>query len=254
MSSVDTIRKVFPNAMTGTQFTREVIELFAKKGFTPENTVFATSTCPDEINRAVTGFAGHYGEHFIMGGLAGFPFTGITGFGALSHHVPDNGYLFILYGPHIGVSAVGELGKVKRPGMGERTASCGSLCGAYNYLKPRWTGIEDINLTYDRLDPQQWYVTSRVHQCRNVLEWSDDPMHALVETAFGAIDEDIQAIFHASRTHYTGTVAFIGGIQINTPPGEENYFSPKRIELFDFRSGERTDLLSEIIGQQKEIK
>ena len=31
----------------------------------------------------------HLGEVFHLGGLAGVPFTGKTGFAAFSHHVPD---------------------------------------------------------------------------------------------------------------------------------------------------------------------
>lgn len=51
-------------------------------GFTDENTLFADSTCPDEINHAdptedVTAlFRNRWGELFPLGGLAGLPFTG----------------------------------------------------------------------------------------------------------------------------------------------------------------------------------
>lgn len=60
---------------------------------TDENTLFAQSVCPDEINHEkgdiTTLFSAHLGEVFHMGGLAGIPFTGKTGFTAFSHHVPD---------------------------------------------------------------------------------------------------------------------------------------------------------------------
>ena len=36
---------------------------------------------------------------FKMGGLNGFPFTGLTGMSAFSSHVPDNGAVLIFYGP-----------------------------------------------------------------------------------------------------------------------------------------------------------
>jgi hypothetical protein len=37
--------------------------------------------------------------------IAGFPFTGNTGFGAMAAHIPDDGYCLIVYGPHVGVAA-----------------------------------------------------------------------------------------------------------------------------------------------------
>ena len=250
MSYKEAIKREFPLAMPGPVFTRKIIDLFAKRGFTPENTVFANSTCPDEINRKVTQFADHYGENFTMGGLAGFPFTGITGLNAFSHHVPDNGNLFILYGPHIGVSNSGELAKIKRQGMSKESTSCGSLCGAYAFLKEKWDTNEPVQLSYDQLDPQQWYVTKRLHACRNAIEWSDNPIRTVVEAAFGSIDEEIQAIFADDRTHYSGNIALIGGIQINTPVGEEDYFLPKRIEYFEIEGRNKTNLMKELFDLQ----
>jgi len=49
-----------------------------------------------------------------MGGLAGIPFVGKSGFNAFAHHVPEDGNIFILYGPHVAVSDIGEIGKYKR--------------------------------------------------------------------------------------------------------------------------------------------
>lgn len=74
-----------------------------------------------------------------MGGLAGIPFTGKTGFTAYSHHIPDSTYalavfdtgdsslptvsiaptdgnLFVLFAPHIGLCDSCHLGKYSRKG------------------------------------------------------------------------------------------------------------------------------------------
>ena len=71
--------------------------------------------CPDEINHRegdVTNlFVEYFGKVFHLGGLAGIPFTGKTGFGAFSHHVPDDGNLFILLSSHIGISKSLKLGR-----------------------------------------------------------------------------------------------------------------------------------------------
>ena len=51
-----------------------------------------------------------------MGGLAGFPFGGVTGFGAMAHHIPDNGSCLVVYGPHVGIDSRGIVGTVERRG------------------------------------------------------------------------------------------------------------------------------------------
>ena len=42
----------------------------------------------DDLNKV-------YGHNFNLGGLSGFPFAGNTGFGAMSSHVPDDGFCLL---------------------------------------------------------------------------------------------------------------------------------------------------------------
>ncbi len=83
-------------------------------GFTPENTLFGSSICPDEINNELGDLANllysKWGEEFPMGGLAGIPFVGPTGYNAFSHHVPENGNILLLFGPHVSISSKGKIG------------------------------------------------------------------------------------------------------------------------------------------------
>ena len=62
-----------------------------------------------------------------MGRLGGIPLVGQTGMTAFTHHVSDEGSAFIFYGPHIGITLEGELGKMIRPRMEEKGNSCGVL-------------------------------------------------------------------------------------------------------------------------------
>jgi hypothetical protein len=91
-------------------FTK-VNEKLIEHGFTPDKTLFGNSTCPDEVNRFVTTFGAYWGGNFPLGGLAGIPFTGKTGFSAFSEHMPDDGNLFVLYASHVGINKKGEIGK-----------------------------------------------------------------------------------------------------------------------------------------------
>lgn len=91
-------------------------------GFTDDNTLFADSTCPDEINHndpdtdVTSLFQKRWGELFPLGGLAGLPFTGKTGWHAFSSHCPDDGHILILFAPHVGLDYTGKVGSVYREG------------------------------------------------------------------------------------------------------------------------------------------
>ena len=51
-----------------------------------------------------------------MGGLAGLPFVGKSGFAAFTAHVPYNGHIIVTYGPHVGIAPNGFVGKYLRVG------------------------------------------------------------------------------------------------------------------------------------------
>jgi hypothetical protein len=54
-----------------------------------ESSLLATSLCGDEVNRVLEkDFGAVWGDNFSMGGLAGFPFGGITIFGAIARIFP----------------------------------------------------------------------------------------------------------------------------------------------------------------------
>ena len=80
-------------AEDGLFIIQQVTDILKEYGCNAENTLFAQSVCPDEINHEEGDITNEFqkalGEVFHMGGLGGIPFTGKTGFAAFSHHVPD---------------------------------------------------------------------------------------------------------------------------------------------------------------------
>ena len=130
-------------------------------GFEYENTLYAQSICPDEINHLDAGLPkllqtqwGTDGQVFHMGGLGGLPFTGSTGFGAFAAHVPTDGNLFIVFAPHVGIGPGGEVGKYLRDGQSSLSTACGAAIGALSgcggmtpedlsvYLKVNFTTLD----------------------------------------------------------------------------------------------------------------
>ena len=101
--------KYFKGAKHGDTIVNMACEALYQIGFTPENTLFAQSTCPDEVNHdnpaedITTMLSQKWGEVFPLGGLAGLPFTGKTGWGAFSAHVPEDGNIAVLFAPHVGI-------------------------------------------------------------------------------------------------------------------------------------------------------
>jgi hypothetical protein len=75
-----------------------------------------------------------WGTFFQLGGISGVPFVGKSGYKAFLGHTPTDGNIYIIYGPHIGVTDKGEIGKFMRPGMNEYSKCCYSLNTAWESL------------------------------------------------------------------------------------------------------------------------
>lgn len=93
------VTEKFPSAQLSSEVLRRVDNFLYTQGCNANNTLYAQSVCSDEINfesgDVTDVFSKHFGEVFQLGGLAGIPFVGKTGFTAYSHHVPD-GILFLI--------------------------------------------------------------------------------------------------------------------------------------------------------------
>lgn len=249
------IETKFKGAKKGKELTKQIIEfLDTKKGFTKENTIFGTSTCPDEICRNNTEFAKHYGENFIMGGLAGLPHTGLTGAIAFSHHTPDcdgTRNLLLLYAPHIAVGKEG-IGKVKRRGMNHCTTACGSMFAALNKLMNSWENNEIHIPRIDYRDNQQREVTlALAKKIPKIMKSENKELEAL-EALYEEIDNQIMEIIQQTEFDFDGRITLIGGIQINLDCDEteckEGYFQLRRFGSFHNRKEDFQSYTEELNG------
>ena len=131
------ITKVFPGAMTGPDFSDSLIQYITHKyGISTEKLLLGASTCVDDII-----YTKNFHNHpeikgpFHLGGLAGLPFTGISGLEAFAHHIPDSGAMVLLVEPHVGFSEKGGWGYVLRHEQHESSTCCGALMGTLDKLK-----------------------------------------------------------------------------------------------------------------------
>lgn len=227
----------YPDAITNEELVTKVIAALSANGYEESKTLLATSLCCDEVNRVLEkDFAKVYGDNFSMGGLAGFPFGGTTSFGAMAHHIPHGGSCFIVYGPHVGVSESLEIGKLSRRGLDHSGSCCGSACAALAYVRMVSEGVADETPMPidDPIEMQQWLVGKLLLAHEDRLQRCENPMAELPMALF---DEQVKLMENIVRKGCSqvasGTIALLGGIQINTPDGTSDYFLPLKFELFN---------------------
>lgn len=235
-----TIKRYYPNAMT----TNQAVDLFLtmlerKLGLRPEQIMAADSICSDDLNsiqypkRALEMLG-----PFRMGGLNGFPFTGLTGMGAFAHHVPDGGAVFVFHGPHVGISKSGEFGEIVRPGQEGRSACCGAAKAALSKLLRGEIKPGEVS----ELDYQQNQIEQLFLQAEERIRTAKEPLQEATEVMYEAIAGRVSLL--AERTNYpTRWVILVGGILINTDRCEGSWVSVRRFSFCDAETDEETDLL-----------
>ncbi len=194
--------------------------------------LMATSVCSDDINVPSTTFFNVLFGPFIMGGLGGLPFAGQTGMTAFAHHIPDDGSAFIFYGPHIGLTLDGDLGKMYRPRQEETGNSCGALMLALDRLQ---------DSTYKPVknddDYQQMKLEESLLPYREQILESSNQAKAITEAAYDIINRQIHNHLETCKGEFhVNKVTLLGGIIINTDYGLDDYFDARNFEVIDLRS------------------
>lgn len=227
------VTSFYKDAKEGKEFTGWSLDkLKNEHQFDFEKTILATSVCSDEVIRSATNFRDSMSmkNPFQLGGLAGFPFTGITGFKAFASHVPDDGFAIFLYGPHIGISESGNLGSVLRVGQHDESTCCGALKGAVTNLSVSKQAEFDKELDY-----QQWKITDQLAQFQEEINSDDNPLMKATEKMFDCIDKRIKQLLVQTASHFEGNkIALVGGIIINTDVGKPDWFDLREFSVQSF--------------------
>jgi len=225
------VQEHFPGAIPSTALHLRTKSIIGDMGLTPENTIFGTSICSDEINnmkgRMADTMKDYWGEVFPLGGIGGCAFVGKTGFGAFSAHVPTDGNIVILFGPHVGVSASGELGKYLRNGQPDPSSACGAVLAAYGQCQAGDCGKDHDDLMYDM---QQAYIRNKLMPHTKRISGSKDPLAALAQQSYNMVEESVMQI--VNNNFGSGKLVLIGGIQMNMPDSCEDHLQPKMFKVF----------------------
>uniref|UniRef100_A0A7S3KYN0 Limiting CO2-inducible protein B/C beta carbonyic anhydrase domain-containing protein n=2 Tax=Amphora coffeiformis TaxID=265554 RepID=A0A7S3KYN0_9STRA len=246
---LDRIDEAFPGSLTNKELVSRVSEKLAKYGYDGKTTLLCTSVCCDEITRPLeSDFAAVYRESYRMGGLAGFPWGGITAFASMVAHIPDGGSALLVYAPHVGVDAAGYVGTVtRRHGDSSQSPCCDAAVGASRHVVSVWTKDEPpFDAPSTPHDAQHVYLCDALMPYAARLDESSEPMvelpYALYDAQKEIVTNIVQAGCGGTIMAAEGKVAVLGGIQINTPPGHTDYFLPLSFELFNPKGEKLEDL------------
>lgn len=237
MAWKQTLTKHFSKALTNEALVSSVTSILQKQGLPASQRLITFSLCADELARSLEKAFTTPNFFFSLGGLAGYPHAGLTGFGAMASHVPEGegGHVLFIYGPHVGVDS--SAGLVARYGQAAPTTCCGSAIAA-----TEWVLSPNPNKTPNPLDVQQMAVNLALLPHADRLKDEATRMVELPFAAYDGIDSMTCKIVEASKPSFP--VVMLGGIQINTPYDESDYFLPLRFEMND--GGKVTDLMSTI--------
>lgn len=238
MLETDIVKRHYPQAISLRRLEAAVTIVLKKYNIVPTNTLFALSSCADELERRLEKqFDEQWKIGFFFGGLAGFPFVGITGTLACLHHVPDNGNLFLVYCSHVGISEEGIVGKVERRGISHLGSCCGAAIYAYEHKAP----------SHKPGDYQEDYVIDAVNKHRSKFTHNEQKnMVILPDIIRKEVRKDVEKLMKLA----TVPVVLLGGININTK--HKDYFDVHQFgvnvnnKFFDLRCE-----LKELLNQCK---
>jgi hypothetical protein len=255
-ATVDAIASAFPGAKKNKDLVKAVKSALDKYDY-GSNSIVATSFCADEVNRVLEqDFSEVYDYNFNMGGLAGFPFGGITSFGAMASHIPDGGSCVVVFGPHVGVDSTGKIGTTERRGRAAGGACCGSAVAASGYVASVKSGDADkSDPPKVATDAQQNFVGNMLLPYADDLDKAKDKMTDLPYALYDAQKKMMDTIVAAGAGNVaSGKVAVLGGIQINTPPGKSDYFLPLSFEVYDNKGSLVEDISNAVDCGNAKIK
>lgn len=238
------IHTYYPNAITIVDSVNKAIDFYEDVlELEPSKIMFADSICSDDVNsiQYPTRAQAFLGP-FKMGGLNGFPFTGITGMKAFASHVPDDGAVLIYYGPHVGITKQGLIGEINRIGQ-QANSSC---CGACKAAMLKLFNGKIIEGEISELDYQMNVLEQILYKQKNRITNASVPIYEATEVIYEAIDKRINEL--VELTNYNCKyVILVGAILINSDSDMGSFTSTKRFDIIDLNKNERRSVLKEFL-------
>ena len=234
------IRQYYHDAITTIDGVNRLIDFVEEKlDLEPGQVMLADSICSDDVNSIqYPARAYEFLGPFKMGGLDGFPFTGLTGMGAFASDVPDDGAVFVYYGPHVGVSKNGAFGEIHRMGQSKNSGCCGAAKGALNKLiNGQITAGNVTDMDYQMNTIEQILLKEKDRVLSAAI-----PLKEATEVIYEAIDRRIEELVAA--THYNCRyVILMGAVLINSDSDMGSFNCARKFDVINLKTNERQSLL-----------
>lgn len=237
---LDIIRKWYPKAITTIDSVNKIIDFVEYElDLEPKQVMLADSVCSDDVNSIqYPARTQEFLGPFKMGGLDGFPFTGLTGMGAFASHVPDEGAVFIYYGPHIGITKDGTIGEIHRFGQSKNSGCCGAAKGALGKLTNNQITAGYIS----ELDYQMNIIEQILFNEKERVLNAKTPLFEATEVMYEAIDKRINEL--VDKTNYNCKfVILVGAILINSDSDMGSFTEVRRFDVIDLNTKARQNNL-----------
>lgn len=165
----------------------------------------------------------------------------------MAAHIPDDGSVLIVYGPHVGIATSGGVGKVERRGIKLLDNCCGSAIAASRYVQGITDGGATINTKIQQFtDFQQGAVQELLLPHGKRLADAEDRMRELPFCLFDSQDLLMREIVQKGAGGVKNNIALLGGIQINTAPEASDYFLPLRFDFMNNKGEVLEDMLDQL--------
>lgn len=234
------VRQHYPRALTTVETVERLFDVLQRRfGLAPKQLMLADSICSDDVNSMeYPPRAYEMLGPFKMGGLDGFPFTGLTGMGAFAAHVPDDGAVFVYHAPHIGIDAQGVLGQIMREGQHVPSGCCGACRAAVGKLLAGTITAGALT----ELDYQQNTIEQILLAQADRIRGAANPLKEATDVMDEAITARVDLL--ASKTNYRARyLLLVGGILINSDAGHASFTEIRRATILELRTGTRHDLV-----------
>ncbi|NBB26947.1 hypothetical protein [Cellulophaga sp. BC115SP] len=234
------VHQWYPKAMTTIDCVNKVIDFVESElDLEPKQVMLADSICSDDVNSIqYPARTQEFLGPFKMGGLDGYPFTGLTGMAAFASHVPDDGAVFIYYGPHIGVTKTGTIGEIHRLGQHKNSGCCGAAKGALGKL----LNDQIIAGNVTELDYQMNTIEQILLKQKNRVLTASSPLFEATEVIYEAIDQRLNEL--VELTNYNCKyVILLGSILINSDSDMGSFTQIRRFDVINLITKERQNNL-----------
>ena len=270
-SYTNTVRVTYPTAVSAQAFGEYTKKFLKNLGYSTNNTLMSLSVCSDDVNAPNFLDNDNLGQHplslndflgpFMSGGLAGYPHTGVLGLQAWASHITANGSLFLTNMPHIGISQVGNVGRMWRRGKTQAQSLTDNTCGAV-VTAAQWVmtnlagGSAPVRGSGVFANNDQYFVLANILYTNRATLCSTPYNFVLDPTKYGAgvklATEYIRADADTFLTGASGIIAanvgsnvdvfFCSGTFINVDDGYEAYIDVNKFEKWNSTTGWSTTL------------